>query len=201
MTANLLQIPADADAAAEEIIALARDGVTADLLGCLVRRDATALARYGIRQATVALRARSAALLHDALLAKAIADIVHESDPRDVMTSLALHRRRPPARPGPGRGVRHRGFRACPMTGSVICSAGSAPARTSTSTTSLEARPDRRRAGLRARGPPRVPDPARIRSLVREAEQRRHSYLEGRFGAEGAEQIERSNTKMLSKDT
>jgi hypothetical protein len=29
VTANLLQIPADADAAAEEIIALARDGVTA----------------------------------------------------------------------------------------------------------------------------------------------------------------------------
>ena len=44
-------------------------------------------------------------------------------------------------------------------------------------------------------------DPARIRSLVREAEQRRHSYLEGRFGAEGAQQIERSNTKLFSKDT
>jgi hypothetical protein len=32
-------------------MALARDGVTADLLGCLVRRDATTLARYGRRRA------------------------------------------------------------------------------------------------------------------------------------------------------
>ena len=35
------------------------------------------------------------------------------------------------------------------------------------------------------RAGPSASDPARIRSLVREAEQCRHSYLEGRFGAEG----------------
>jgi hypothetical protein len=90
VTANPQRIPADADAA-EKIIELARDGVTADLLGCLVRRDAIALARYGARQATAALRARSAALLRDALLATAIADMVREADPRDVMISLARH--------------------------------------------------------------------------------------------------------------
>jgi len=88
---NLQSIPSDGDAAAEEIIALARDGVTADLLGCLVRRDATALVRYGARQATQALRARSSALLHDALLAEAIADIVRPRDCRDTMVSLAPH--------------------------------------------------------------------------------------------------------------
>jgi hypothetical protein len=44
-------------------------------------------------------------------VARAIADIVHESDPRDVMTSLAPHHYvAPSARPGPGRGVRHRSF-------------------------------------------------------------------------------------------
>ena len=40
---------------------------------------------------------------------------------------------------------------------------------------------------------------ARVRSLVREAGQRRRQYLEGRFGAEGAEQIERSNRKLFGK--
>lgn len=62
-------------------MALARDGVTADLLGCLVLRDAVALFRYGVRQATEALRARSAARLHDALLAMALFDTIHEDDP------------------------------------------------------------------------------------------------------------------------
>jgi hypothetical protein len=40
---------------------------------------------------------------------------------------------------------------------------------------------------------------ARVRTLVREAAQRRRRYLEDRFGAEGAEQIERSNRKPLGK--
>ena len=44
-------------------------------------------------------------------------------------------------------------------------------------------------------------DPARLRSLVLESEQRRRRYLEGTFGAKGAEQIERSNKKLFSKDT
>ena len=44
-------------------------------------------------------------------------------------------------------------------------------------------------------------DPARLRSLVLEAEQRRRRYLEGRFGTEGAQQVERSNKKLFSKDT
>lgn len=56
-----------------------------------MRRDATTLTRYGNRLVTRALRTRSAALLHDALLARAIADIVHEADWRDVLVSLARH--------------------------------------------------------------------------------------------------------------
>jgi hypothetical protein len=49
VTANLRRIPADGGAAAEEIISLARGGVTADLLGCLVRRDAPQLPGRKIR--------------------------------------------------------------------------------------------------------------------------------------------------------
>lgn len=40
---------------------------------------------------------------------------------------------------------------------------------------------------------------ARVRSLVREAAQRRRRYLEDRFGAEGAEQIERSNRNLFGE--
>ena len=201
MTANLLQIPADADAAAEEIIALARDGVTADLLGCLVRRDATALARYGARQATVALRAGSAALLHDALLATAIADIVCEDDARDVMTGLALHyyvARQLDLAPAEVFDTAVSGLpddRVCDLFRRFGARQDVTLGSFYWKLVQTDDGPDFERAD------PFASDPARIRSLVREAEQRRHSYLEGRFGAEGAQQIERSNTKLFSKDT
>ena len=52
----LAQMPADGDAGAEEIIQLARGGVTDDLLGCLIDRDFIALYRYRWRQSTMALR-------------------------------------------------------------------------------------------------------------------------------------------------
>jgi len=199
VTANPQRIRAYADAAAEEIIELARDGVTADLLGCLVRRDAIALARYGARQATVALRARSAALLHDALLAAAIADMLRESDPRDVMVGLARHyyvARQLGLAPAevfdaavsglPDGRVRDL-FRRFGARGDITLeSFGWKLVQTDDG-------PDFERAD-------RV-DPARLRSLVLESEQRRHSYLEGRFGAEGAQQIERSNKKLFSKYT
>ena len=47
----LARMPPDGDAGAEEIIQLARDGVTDELLGCLVTRDFAALSRYSARQA------------------------------------------------------------------------------------------------------------------------------------------------------
>jgi hypothetical protein len=86
---NLARIPADADADAKTILDLARDGVTADLLGCMTGSDARALGRYGARYVTVALRHGSAALLREALLATAIAQAVQASDDRDVMVGLA----------------------------------------------------------------------------------------------------------------
>ena len=201
MTANLQRFSADRDAAAEEIIALARDGVTADLLGCLVRRDAIALFRYGVRQATEALRARSATRLHDALLAMALADTIHENDPRDVMCYIALHYY-------------------------VARLLGLAPAEVFDA--AVAGLPDERvrdlfrRFGARENitygafywnlvqaddGPdfecvdPYSMDPAQIRSLVADAEQRRRSYLEGRFRPEGAEQVERSNQRLFSQGT
>ena len=72
------------------ILDLARDGVTAGLLGCMVDRDAVALGRYGARNVTIALRRGSGALLREALLATAIAQAVHADDARDVMVGLAL---------------------------------------------------------------------------------------------------------------
>jgi hypothetical protein len=42
--------------------------------------------------------------------------------------------------------------------------------------------------------------PERIQALVRESAQRRRNYLEGRFGAQGADQIERSNKKLFDQE-
>jgi hypothetical protein len=91
MEPNLARVPADGDADAREILDLARDGVTADLLGCMVYRDALALSLYGARNLTVALRRGSASLLREALLATAIAQAIHASDDRDVMVALATY--------------------------------------------------------------------------------------------------------------
>jgi hypothetical protein len=88
---NVAKIPPDGDAGAEEILALARGGVTDDLLGCLVDRDFIALYRYRSRQATTALREGSAARLRDALLAEAICAVGRDTDEREVMVGLALH--------------------------------------------------------------------------------------------------------------
>ena len=88
---NLAKIPPDGDAGAEEILGLARGGVTADLLGCLVRRDFTALYRYSSRQTTLALREGSAERLRLALLAELICAVGCNPDDREVMVSLALH--------------------------------------------------------------------------------------------------------------
>ncbi|HEX7160048.1 MAG TPA: hypothetical protein VF223_02300 [Trebonia sp.] len=88
---NLAKIPPDGDAGAEEILGLARGGVTDDLLGCLVDRDFTALYRYCWRRATMALREGSAARLRNALLAEAICAVGRDPDDRDVMVALALH--------------------------------------------------------------------------------------------------------------
>jgi hypothetical protein len=198
VTPDPQQVPSDENAAAGEIIALARDGVTADLLGCLVRRDAIALARYGSRQVTRALRARSAALLHDALLAEAIADLVYPDDDRDTMVSMARHYY-------------------------VAQQLGQDPAEVFDAAVSGlpdgRARDLFRRFGARKNvtlqdfgwllvqtddGPgferkDAIP-PERIRSLVQEAEQRRRNYLQATFGTEGADQIERSNRKLFGKE-
>jgi hypothetical protein len=89
---NLTRIPADGDADAEAILELARDGVTAELLGSLLDADRIALERYGARHATIALRQDSATLLRDALLAMAIGQAAsRSSDARDVMVGLAVY--------------------------------------------------------------------------------------------------------------
>lgn len=88
---DLAAIPPDGAAGAEEILGLARGGVTDDLLGCLVDGDFIALYRYRWRQSTMALREGSAARLRDALLAEAICAAGRDTDEREVMVGLALH--------------------------------------------------------------------------------------------------------------
>ena len=90
METILARTPADGDADAEAVLELARDGVTADLLGFLNDKDLTALNRYGARHAVMALRRASATLLRDALLAYAICQAVRAVDDRDVMVGLAV---------------------------------------------------------------------------------------------------------------
>ena len=91
MKPNLERIPADRDADAKAILELTRDGVTVDLLGCMIDSDANALGRYGVRNTTVALRRGSAALLREALLATAISQLIQAGDERDVMVGMATH--------------------------------------------------------------------------------------------------------------
>jgi hypothetical protein len=192
---NLERIPADGDAAAEEILALARDGVTADLLGCLVRRDAIALGRYGARRATLALRARSAALLHDALLAVAISDIVCPNDERDTMIGLALHH----------YVARQLGLDPAGVFDAAV--AGLPDDRVRDLFRVFGARTDITLKAFgwvlaqAADGPDFEPadpvPPGRIQAIIQEAAQRRRHYLEATFGTEGADQIERSNSKLF----
>lgn len=90
METILARTPADGDADAEAVLELTRDGVTADLLGCLNDRDLIVLNRYGARHAVMALRRGSATLLRDALLAYAICQVARARDDRDVMVGLAV---------------------------------------------------------------------------------------------------------------
>lgn len=91
MPSNLERIPGYDDLRAEAIISRAHDGVTAELMNDLDRRDVLALGRFGIRQATIALRIRSPEILGAALLATGIAELRREGDPRDLMIGLAVH--------------------------------------------------------------------------------------------------------------
>jgi hypothetical protein len=130
---NLAEIPADGDADAEEILELARDGVTADLLGSLIDRDRIALGRYGARHVTAALRQGSVSLLRDALLAMALGQVIStHSDDRDVMVSLAIYHfvaRQLDQAPA----ELFADVAACLRGGCLICSANTVPARTSRS--------------------------------------------------------------------
>ncbi len=90
MQPNLVRIAADGDARARTILQRAQGTIRQHFLDSLNERDCLALARYGTRQSTVALRKSSAALLHDALMAAALGRLGRQGDPRDVMVSLAL---------------------------------------------------------------------------------------------------------------
>jgi hypothetical protein len=67
----------------------AGDLVDQRYLDAIDDRTQLALGRYGVRSVTLALRDHDPQLLHDALLARAIA--AGPGDPRDSMVGLALH--------------------------------------------------------------------------------------------------------------
>jgi hypothetical protein len=192
------QIPLDGDPAAEDIIALARDGMTADLLGCLVRRDAMPLARYGSRLVTRALRTRSAALLHDALLATAIADIVHEADWRDVLVSLACHHYVAQQLGLDPAEVFHTAVRGLPndRVRDLFRQFGARKDVTLEAFGWMLVQTD---DGPDFESTDAIP-PERIQALARDAAERRRSHLERQFGAQGADQVERSNKNLFGKE-
>jgi hypothetical protein len=200
VTPDPQRVASGEDAAAEEILALARDGVTADLLGCLVSRDAIALARYGSRQVTRALRTRSVALLHDALLASAIAATVRLSDERDVMVSMARHY----------YVAQQLGHDPAEVFDAAVSGLPDGPVRDL-----FRAFGTRKDVTLEAFGwqlvqtddgpgfkPKDDSPPERPLSLVQEQEaaQRRRNYLEATFGTRGADQIQRSNRKLFGNE-
>lgn len=90
---NRYRIPGDQDAATQEIIARAPNQIEQQFLASLDRDASSWLGRYGTRQATTALRQRSAELLHQALLATAVATCLRGDnwDDRDLMVTIALH--------------------------------------------------------------------------------------------------------------
>jgi hypothetical protein len=69
----------------------ARTVISQSLLDSLDDSDAVALGRYGARQPAIALRHRSHRRLEDALLASALAQLVRQTDPRDLMAGMAVH--------------------------------------------------------------------------------------------------------------
>jgi hypothetical protein len=88
---NLARIPAAGDALAEAITRRAGTGISQSLLDSLDDSDAVALGRYGARQPSIALRQKSAQRLEDALFASALAQLVRQTDPRDLMVGMAVH--------------------------------------------------------------------------------------------------------------
>ena len=91
MKPNLARIPAAGDDRAEAITQRARTAISQSLLDSLDDSDAVALGRYGARQPSLALRQKSAQRLEDALFASALAQLARQTDPRDLMTGMAVH--------------------------------------------------------------------------------------------------------------
>ena len=92
MRANLLRIVADGDGRAEQVLSrmptVADAGFLASLDDDRVGLD---LGRFGLRQATVALRQRSVERLRNALLATALSGVITSPDGRDWMVGAAVH--------------------------------------------------------------------------------------------------------------
>jgi hypothetical protein len=89
---NWHRIPGDQDASAQAILNRAPEQIDHQFLNSLDRRASLWLGRYGARHVTTALRERSEDLLHQALLATAIATCLEADnhDDRDTMIGLAL---------------------------------------------------------------------------------------------------------------
>ncbi len=89
--ANLVRIVADGDGRAEQVLSRMPRVAAAGFLASLDDRVGLDLGRYGLRQATVALRQRSVERLRNALLATALSAVIRSPDARDWMVGAAVH--------------------------------------------------------------------------------------------------------------
>lgn len=91
MQPNLRRIPDDGDAAAKAILNQLPEHIDSRLIESLDASNGLALARFGIRSATLAMRWASEERLRDGLLASALDACRGEDDPRELMVAWALH--------------------------------------------------------------------------------------------------------------
>jgi hypothetical protein len=93
MQPNRYRIPGDQDPAAKTILDRVPEQIDLRFLDSLNRDALPWLGRYGARQVTTALQEHSADLLHQALLATALATCLTGDnwDDRDLMVTIALH--------------------------------------------------------------------------------------------------------------
>lgn len=91
MKPNLDRIPGEGDMRARAILRHLPRLVTSSFIESLDTQAGSILGQYGARQPTIALRTGSADHLRDALMATALAAVLHDDDPRDTMIGLAIH--------------------------------------------------------------------------------------------------------------
>lgn len=85
------RIPDSGEMVAREVLSQCAAVVDRKFIESLGSHTRVALGQFGMRGATVALRAHDGSLLRDALFATALASTIGMDDVRDMMVALAVH--------------------------------------------------------------------------------------------------------------